>query len=110
MKPIQPNPGGGTSSVSDGFVAKFSDIRLVTISGQVLDAGGRAVKSAVVSIVDQNGNVRSTPTNSLGYYSFDNVSAPASYMVHVRSKRYRFDSKQATLTSASENLDFIGLE
>jgi hypothetical protein len=62
----------------------------VSLSGRVLDANGRQVSNAIVSVTDNTGFVRSTRTNTFGYYSFSNLTAGQSYLVRVTSKTAQY--------------------
>ncbi len=76
----------------------------VSVSDRVVSLKGRGIFGAVVSLTDQNGNVRVARTNSSGYYSFADIPAGQTYIFNVESKNYQF-APQALLV----NEDFIAL-
>ncbi|MEO5860084.1 MAG: carboxypeptidase-like regulatory domain-containing protein [Pyrinomonadaceae bacterium] len=65
----------------------------VTVSGRVLDAAGRGLSRATVTLTDGAGNVRTASTNTLGYFSFAEVEAGASYILQATARGYTFSSK-----------------
>jgi hypothetical protein len=77
----------------------------VSLSGRVLDAYGRQVANAIVSVTDSSGTVRSARTNTFGYYSFGSLTAGQSYLVKVSSKAAQYAPR---LFSASQ--DFEGFD
>lgn len=79
------------------------------VSGRVLTADGQGIRNAVVSLVEQDGTVRTVKTGTFGYYSFNDVASGQTVTVSVSAKRYIFDSDSRVL-NVSENiadLDFI---
>ena len=77
----------------------------VSVSGRVL-IGGRGLTNAVVTLTDQNGNVRSTRTSSFGYYRFDEVAAGQIYVVAIKSKRFQFAPQVVSITEDVSELNF----
>ncbi len=82
----------------------------VSIRGQVFGASGLGLRNSTVSLVDSEGDIRRVPTNSLGYYEFDNVETGQVYTIYVHSRRYRFQSKELNVSNELNNVDFVGLE
>ena len=72
-----------------------------TVSGRVSNQDGQAVSGATVSLMDQIGNVRSTVTNSLGYFTIAEVPSGESYILIVSHPTYSF-SRQ--MISVNEDL------
>lgn len=64
------------------FAQAPASAQLATISGEVVDAGGRAVVSQQVELVREGQVVQSTTTGSRGEWSFTNVT-PGDYVVRV---------------------------
>ncbi len=64
----------------------------VSVAGQVINAQGRGVARARITINDGSSNQRTVMTNPFGYYRFDNVSSNISYTFTVGSKSYRFNN------------------
>jgi hypothetical protein len=82
----------------------------IELTGQVLTPGGQGLRNAVVSITDASGNRITTPTSSLGFFSFSSVPTGASVTLAVGSRRYRFDPKVVTTSTSLGPITFIGLE
>jgi hypothetical protein len=78
----------------------------VTIGGRVLDANGRAVSRAVVSMTDASGAVRTGITSPFGYYGFENVRAGDVYLFEVRHKSYTFAPQVLSVTEELGNVNF----
>jgi hypothetical protein len=79
------------------------------VSGRVLDAFGRGVAKAQVSILDmQTGATRTAITSPFGYYSFGEMQVNAFYTVSVARKGYDFgDATQVfQLFEDMENINF----
>ncbi len=74
----------------------------ISISGRVLNANGRAIPKAVISVTNQNGEQQTARTNPFGYYRFSEIPAGQTYVITVVSKRYTFAS--SLVFSATENL------
>lgn len=82
----------------------------VTVGGRVLTDTGKGISGARVFLTDSSGNTRTTLTNPLGYYSFEETAAGGTYTFRVNSKRYRFTQETLTVTGQINDLNFIGLE
>lgn len=78
----------------------------VSVSGRVGLAFGRGISSALVTLTDQNGTVRTARTSSFGYYRFDGVEAGHTYIFSVSHKRYEFSPRVLTVTEELNNVDF----
>lgn len=83
---------------------------LVTISGRVLSPTGLGLRNVVVTITDTDGVRRSTPTSSLGFYTFDEVVPGKHYILAAQSRRHRFMAVQLFVTAGRDDIDFFGLE
>src|ERR1035437_4829801 len=79
----------------------------VSLSGQVMIAGGQPLRSAEVYIQDAAGNRQVAITSTFGYYQFDNVEAGQTYIIGVSSKRYHFDTKSVVITDNLTDVDFV---
>lgn len=75
-----------------------------SISGRVVSATGRAISRARVSITDTNGVVRTTNSNQLGRYSFDNLSIGETYIINASSKSHRFTAQTVSLVDNVRNM------
>jgi Calx-beta domain/Carboxypeptidase regulatory-like domain len=74
----------------------------ISISGRVLNANGRAIPRAVISVTNQNGEQQTARTNPFGFYRFSEIPAGQIYVITAVSKRYTFASSH--VFSATENL------
>lgn len=78
----------------------------VSVSGRVSDMFGRGVPLSVVRIDDGRGFVRSTRTNSFGYYRLTDIPAGETYVVSVNDRLGRFSPRVVFLTEDLSGLDF----
>lgn len=78
----------------------------VQVSGRVLNSEGIGIRNAEVVLTDTNGISRTIRTGSFGYYSFDQIESGETYVVSVRSRRYRFTSRVVQLTDSVSELNF----
>lgn len=60
------------------------------IAGRVSTVNGRGVFGAIVSLVDQAGNVRYARSNPFGYFRFNDVSIGQFFLLDARAKSKRF--------------------
>ena len=101
---------GGT--VRSGFLSKGEKrsfavpVGTASVSGRVTSLNGRGIKGVFMSITDENGYLRTTLTNSFGYYRFYEVPAETSYQISARSKRYRFKPGSRSFDLMDNLLDF----
>ncbi len=77
------------------------------IGGRVVNAKGRAVSGARVSLIDNEGRSRFAFTNSSGYYRFTGVPV-GNYVMSVDSKTYIFESRSLTVTEDISEVNFFG--
>lgn len=96
------NPDGQSTSFTFELFAPSA--AMVSISGRVAQASGMGIRGAVVSAVDNLGNVRTGVTNAFGYYRIEGVDAGRSYTLTARAKGFEF---QPQLLSVQEDLDGI---
>ena len=82
----------------------------LTISGRVITPDGRGLRNARVIITDADGLTRTVTTSAFGFYSFDGVTAGASYTIGVASRQYRFAARTVTVTDNLTDVDFTGQE
>ena len=104
------NPNG-TRSSPDLYTAKVTvagpSAASVSISGRVLTADGAGLRSAVVTMTDQQGVSRSVLTSSFGYYRFDDVAAGETYVISIAAKRFQFEPRVITLSDDISDVDFV---
>lgn len=79
----------------------------VTLSGTVTTSAGMPVGNAVVSIVSQDGEIRTARTNGFGNYVFEDLSSGSTYVVSVSSKRNSFTAQIVVLTDNISGFDFV---
>ena len=65
------------------------------------------MSNAVVVLTDMNGASRSARTNSFGYYRFDDAAVGETYILNVRSKRFRFAPQVVSVTEGLTDLNFF---
>jgi Carboxypeptidase regulatory-like domain len=100
---------GGTITVtiparSGAVLSNFAPTAAnVSISGRVLGAKDKGLSNVRVSLTDNNGNVRTTTTNSFGNYSFNEIAAGQNYIVSATHRKYRFEVPTQVL-QVNENL------
>jgi len=80
------------------------------ITGRVVTPGGQALRNAIVTVIDANGNRLTATTSSFGVYTFASVQTGQIYTATVTSKRYRFSPQTLQVTGNLTNVDFTGLE
>jgi hypothetical protein len=108
------------SAISDQFgnliVTSFNS-GLVTIgdpsteiNGRVLTPTGQGLRNAQVTLTNANGTTSTTPTSSLGFFSFPGVKVGQNVTVRVNSRRYRFDTQSVSVTNNVAAMEFVGLE
>jgi hypothetical protein len=78
-----------------------------SISGRVM-AYGRPVSRAIVSFYASDGSVKSTMTNSFGYYKVNGLPVGSTYTATVTDRRYTFDPQVVNLMDNVAGLDFQG--
>jgi sugar lactone lactonase YvrE len=78
----------------------------VGLSGRVLDGSGRGLRNAHVSFTDSTGEMRTTVTNSFGYYSFDNVASGSTVIMNVSARGYIFPSRVVQAFDSLTDVNF----
>lgn len=96
-------PPGATLTPGLPFITSAAG---VDISGRVLNEMGQGLRNADVVITDSSGITRTARTGSFGHYQFFNIEAGQTYILNVRSKRYRFSSRAVSVTDTLSGLDF----
>lgn len=95
-----------TGASAANFVMTSPTSASVTVSGRVTTEGGRAIVRANVMMVDQNGLMRWTQTDSFGYYYFEEVGVGSSYIFNVASKQYNFEPQVITINEGMPEVNF----
>ncbi len=82
-----------------------------TIAGRVLTPDGRALRNAVVTLIDAAGTRQTATTSSFGVYNFAGIIQLGQiYTATVSSKRYRFAPRTIAFTANLTGIEFVGLE
>lgn len=100
---------GGQFNLITGFITPppFSTTAAqVFVGGRVLSFNGFGIPRAVVSVLDDNGVVRSVQTNSFGFYRISGLNAGQTYVFTVTSKEFQFD-QDTQVFFVSKNLTDI---
>jgi hypothetical protein len=59
-----------------------------------------------VHLTSQSGEILTSRTNRLGYYTFTDLAAGETYIFNVFSKRYQFNPQVVNLTEDLDELNF----
>jgi hypothetical protein len=78
-----------------------------SIGGRVLSAFGQPIAKARVTLTDVAGHSRSTLSNPMGYYIFNDVEVGQTYFVAASSKRFRFNPMVVSVSGDLTELDLI---
>lgn len=78
-----------------------------SLSGRVLTPTGDGVSNSRVTITDTTGTARTTLTNSLGYYQFDDLTTGQTYVVSVSSKKHTFTPRTVSISDNITDFDII---
>ena len=92
----------GTAIVDIGaFEVQGPTAATATIGGRVTAGGRRGVSGAVVRLTDQNGIIRTAPTDLRGNFQFEDVAVGETFVLSVFSKQYQFTPQ---IISVNENI------
>jgi rhamnogalacturonan endolyase len=104
-------PGvGGSFQVNAGnlqFIILVPTAANVSISGIVQNQSGQAVSRAIVEMINQNGERKSTVTNTFGHYHFDEVLSGQTYTFRVSNKRRESVNQIVTVNDSISELNFV---
>jgi len=100
----------GDVGYGDVWLFRLLNPATVSVSGRVTTAGGLGLRNATVILSDSTGARRTATTSSFGQFTVDGLTIGASYIVSVRSKRYRFESLTLLVNTALTEVNFEGLE
>ena len=82
----------------------------VEVSGRVLTPDGRGLRNAKVTITDSMGNERTATTTSFGYYRFEDVEIPGTYVISVKANRYSYTHRLVQVLDNLTEVDFTPME
>ncbi len=82
----------------------------VAVGGRVMTESGRGIRGVVITMTDQNGNVRRATTGSFGYYQFSDTEVGQTYTFSIRAKNYNFQQQTQLLSLSDETneVNFYG--
>jgi hypothetical protein len=100
------NPVDATINGQVRIVVEVSSAS-VGIGGRLLTAFGQPVSNTRVTLTDMNGLSRSALSSSMGYYRFDDVQVGQTYIVAVKTRRFRFQPMAVSVTDDLTELDLI---
>jgi hypothetical protein len=78
-----------------------------SVTGRVLSPEGRGVRSAIVTMTDSHGQIRTAITGPFGSYRFDHIPTAETYIVAVRSRRFHFDALVLQVFDNLTDIDFV---
>lgn len=105
--------GAGANSHRFDFGFRLSPSAApVFVEGQILTASGRGIRNVLVSLTDEDGNIRQTATGSFGYYRFEGVPAGQTVIVDIAAKRFTFavPTRVVETDSNVSSVDFFANE
>ena len=102
--------GGGIVNIPMTFTQGGITPQPITVTGRVVGANGLGLRNVVVTITDENGNVRSATTSAFGFYSFDQVLTGYGYFFKPNSRAYRFSQNWALAYVNMPPVNFTGQE
>lgn len=82
----------------------------VEVSGRVLTPFGQGLVNATVTITDESGAVGTCRTSSFGYFRFSDIETGRTYIMHVDSRHYTFDTRVIQVFDNLSDIDFVGRE
>jgi hypothetical protein len=98
-----------TSEFSFAIQVQAPTAASVTVSGRVITAQGRGIRSVIVIMTDSNGNTRTATSSSSGYYRFTDVPAGETYIFTARGKRFSFrqNSQVLSVMEDTDDINFV---
>ena len=86
----------GATAFSQWTLAEGPSVPRI-LQGRLTNPSGRGAFHILVSLTDDQGNIRYAVTNNAGYYRFQDVQTFRVYTVKVSSKKYTFPTPQRTV-------------
>ncbi|MEQ1921051.1 MAG: choice-of-anchor V domain-containing protein [Pyrinomonadaceae bacterium] len=99
---------GDHTYVRSVVVPAVTTAAVVAISGRAMTPEGRGLRNALVVIAGENGTIQTAITTAYGYYRFAEVPSGSTYVINVRSRRYRFDAQIVQAFDDLTSIDFVG--
>ena len=102
------SPGTNGLAVSGAAAPAGTTAATVNVGGRVVNANGRGISRATVSMTDGSGNRRFAYTNSFGFYLFENVEVGQTVILDARSKWSSFiqPTQVISLTEETQTVNF----
>lgn len=75
------------------------------VSGRVTTASGQGIRNVRISMAAGDGQLRYAVTGSFGFYRFDDVPVGQTYIMEIRSKRFRFEPSTRVITIMEDLAD-----
>jgi hypothetical protein len=82
----------------------------VEVAGMVLNAYGRGIRGAQLTLTDASGGQMTTVTTGRGYYRFQGVETGSTYILTASSRRYIFVPMAVLITDNMNDLNIIALQ
>jgi hypothetical protein len=103
---------GGFATAGCHVSANFArySFPVTSISGRVTTPTGLSLRNAAVTLTDSAGNKRTVLTSTLGYYSFNDITAGETITISASSRRYRFEPLTRTMNESLTDVDLVGIE
>lgn len=79
----------------------------VAVGGMIINAFGRPVNNATITLANNSGLTLRSRSNSFGYYRFDDVPAGADYVLDASAKRYNFTPQMVSVIDQVLNINII---
>ena len=104
------NSTGGAFGVRGGFwQGSFAPTAaMAAVSGRVAQSNNKGVFRARITLTDSSGTTRTTLTNIVGYYRFDDVAVGQTYIFTASARRYQFivNTQLLTILEDTEDINF----
>lgn len=90
--------GEFSSSAQYGLTSGFWTDTTASITGRVINAQGRGIRNAQMTLTNSVGEVRAVITGPVGMYKFVDVPLGQTYTLRVQSRRFTFAQPVQTIT------------
>jgi hypothetical protein len=103
------NAADGHGSPANDYIYTTSESSFdgpLLVSGRVTYSGGAGIPGSRVSISTLQGVIRTSITNSFGYFSLEGIPSGATYTLTATAKRVAFASQQIQLNGDLTNINF----
>lgn len=80
----------------------------VSVAGRVVAGNGRGISRAVVSAVNQQGQIKTVVSNPFGYFRINELDVGETYIFEVRHKIYSFAPQVLNVSEDINEFVFVG--